>query len=223
MHNSFSTVYPQITIAFSVHWLPVIPEEAEQMSIIRECHEGTGNSIEARSLSGHFGRDKTSALLTSKVYFPNIKRKVTDFVNTCDACQRVKCGGKFEKGGDKLKSIPVPHEVWVQVGIDLVTNLPETPEGYNTLCTVIDYKSKWVESKPLKGKFAVGVAEFLFEIMCRHGVAKIHISDQGREFVNEVASKFYELAGVRHNITSAYHPQVCTNTQFSPRFPGIHS
>ena len=98
-----------------------------------ECHEGVGNSIEARAMSGHFGRDKTVQLLCSKLFFCNIKEKVSQFVNSCEACQRVKAGNKFDKGGEKLRSVPVPYHTMNQLGIDLVTNLPVTPEGYNTI------------------------------------------------------------------------------------------
>ena len=165
----------------------------------------------------------------------------------------MKCGGKFEKGGEKLKSIPVPRMPMRQLGIDCITNLPNTEEGYDTIVTAIDYTSKWPESKPLKGKFTEGVTEFIYELVCHCGAAKIHISDQGRKFVHQVcviscsyivyiyifitvydrdyfcvrlricvhfififyflllyskvADKFYELTNIRHNITSAYHPQ----------------
>ena len=53
--------------------VPVIETEAEQWRIIRECHEGTGNSVEAKAMSGHFGRDKTVALIQSKAYFPGFR------------------------------------------------------------------------------------------------------------------------------------------------------
>ena len=33
------------------------------------------------------------------------------------------------------------------------------------------------------------------------------ISDQGREFVNQVESELLELTGIEHRVTSAYHPQ----------------
>ena len=137
-------------------------------------------------MSGHFGRDKTVQLLCSKLFFPNIKDKVSEFVNSCEACQCVKAGNKFDKGGEKLKSVPVPCQTMNQLGIDLVTNLPVTPEGYNTIVTAVDYTSKWVESRALKGKFAEGVAEFMYDLVCHFGASKIHISDQGTEFVNQV-------------------------------------
>ena len=166
--------------------VPVIETEAEQWTIIRECHEGIGNSVEAKAMSGHFGRDKTVALIKSKVYFPGFRQKTIEFIKSCVACQCVKCGGKFKKGGEKLKPIPVPRMPMRQIGIDCITNLPNTDEGYDTIVTAIDYTSKWPESKPLKGKFAECVAEFMYELVCHHGAAKIHISDQGREFVNQV-------------------------------------
>ena len=160
--------------------------EAEQWRIIRECHEGTGNSVEAKAMSGHFDRDKTVALIQSKVYLPGFRQKIIDYIKSCVACQYVKCEGKFEKGGEKLKSIPVPRMPMRQLGIDCITNLPKTEKGHNTIVPAINYTSKWSESKPLKGKFAEGVAEFMYELVCFHGTAKIHISDQGREFVNQV-------------------------------------
>ena len=149
-------------------------------------HEGVGTSVEAKAMSGHFGRDKTVSLLISKVYFPGITNKMKQFVDNCEACLHVKAGSKFEKGGDKLISIHVPLVTWTQLGIDLITNLPVTPEGYNTMVTCIDYTSKFVESKPLIGKCAEGVAQFMYELVCCYGAARIHISDQGRKFVNQV-------------------------------------
>ena len=137
-------------------------------------------------MSGHFSRDKTVQLLHSKLFFPNIKDKVSEFVNSCEACQHVKARNKFDKGGEKFKSVPVPYQTMNQLGIDLVTNLPVTREGYNTIVTAVDYTSKWVESRTLKGKFTEGVAEFMYDLVCHFGASKIHISDQGREFVSQV-------------------------------------
>ena len=171
---------------FSVKYIPVIIDEEEQWRLVCMSHEGVGTTVEAKTMSGHFGRDKTVSLLSSKVYFPNITNKVKQFVDSCEACQCVKAGSKFEKGGDKLKSIHVPLETWNQLGIDLITNLPETAEGYNTIITYIDYTSKFIESKPLIGKCAKGLAQFMYELVCHYGAARIHISDQGREFVNQV-------------------------------------
>ena len=160
--------------------------DADHWRIIRECHEGTGNSIEAKAMSGYFGRDKSYV-----------------------ACQCVKCGGKFEKGGEKLKSISVPRMPWRQLGIDCITNLPQTDEGYDTIVTAINYASKWPESKGLKGKYADGVAEFMYELVCHCGAAKIHISDQRREFVNQVCVNYCSYAIYMCNFSLVYNQDEC--------------
>ena len=36
---------------------------------------------------------------------------------------------------------------------------------------------------------------------------EVVISDQGREFVNQVQEELYRLTGTEHRVTSAYHPQ----------------
>ena len=60
-------------------------------------HEGLGSSVEAKAMSDHFGRDKTYFLLASKVLFP-IKTKVRVLVVSCETCQHVETGSKFERG-----------------------------------------------------------------------------------------------------------------------------
>ena len=60
--------------------IPVVESESDKWRIVRECHEGTGNSVEARAMSGHFGRDKTLALIQSKVYFPSMRKKIEAFL-----------------------------------------------------------------------------------------------------------------------------------------------
>ena len=44
--------------------------------------------------------------------------------------------------------------------------------------------------------------------MCRHECPEVLITDQGREFVNEVSGELYSVTHTEHRITSAYHPQV---------------
>ena len=65
--------------------------------------------------------------------------------------------------------------------------LTETPRGNKYIITATDYFSKWPEAAPLPDKTAVGVADFLFSLFCRHGWPERIISDQGREFVNAVS------------------------------------
>ena len=86
--------------------------------IIRDNHE-----------IGHLGCDKTMDSIRMRVYFPGLKDKVSTYVTSCEYWQRVKTGLKFKKGCKTLTTGDVWNEVWYKTGIDLITNLPETPEG----------------------------------------------------------------------------------------------
>ena len=44
--------------------------------------------------------------------------------------------------------------------------------------------------------------------MCRMDCPETIITDQGREFVNELSSALYDITNTEHCITSEYHPWV---------------
>ena len=73
------------------------------------------------------------------------------------------------------------------------------------LCT--DYFSKWQEAQALPTKSAEGVAHFLLSLIAQFGCFSVCISDQGHEFVNALNDKLFEMAGIEHRVSSAYHPQ----------------
>lgn len=71
----------------------------------------------------------------------------------------------------------------------------------------MDYYTKWAEAGALCSKTAVEVAQFLAGLFFRHGLPAIIMSDQGREFVNRLHDELFLVSGVRHMVSTAYHPQ----------------
>ena len=147
-------------------------------------------------------------------------------MESCERCQRNK--KKLQKQAGVLHPIVVEPKIWHQVGMDLIGPLQETPRGNKYIVTLTDYFSKWAEAAALPDKCAVGVAKFIYsvrvimiiiiivitfifytQVMCHYGCPKVLITDQGREFVNEVSAQLYSITHTEHRITSAYHPQVC--------------
>ena len=137
----------------------------------------------------------------------------------------------LKKAVGGLHPIPVKPNIFHQVGMDLIGPLPETPRGNKYVITLTDYFSKWAEAAPLPSKHADGVAKFIYSVsipagittniqfttevlstgdLCRFGSPEILITDQGREFVNELSAELYSITNTEHRITSAYHPQVLT-------------
>ena len=70
-----------------------------------------------------------------------------------------------------------------------------------------DCFSKWTEAKALKSKSAAEVVNFIFDTVSTFGCMDTIITDQDREFVNEMNDRLCELLKIRHKLTSPYHPQ----------------
>ena len=51
------------------------------------------------------------------------------------------------------------------------------------------------------------MAAFLYSMILRHGCPQEIVTDQGREFCNQLVDELEKHTGFKHKITSAYHPQ----------------
>ncbi|KAJ9556479.1 hypothetical protein OSB04_011093 [Centaurea solstitialis] len=99
-------------------------------------------------------------------------------------------------------------DVW---GIDFMGPFP-CSFGFYYILLAVDYVSKWVEAKATRTDSAKDVSDFVKDkIFCRFGVPKVVISDRGTHFVNGVMANLFKKYGVKHCISTAYHPQ--TNGQ----------
>lgn len=63
-------------------------------------------------------------------------------------------------------------------------------------------------ARKLTDKTAKTVARFVYDdIICHHKCPAVEISDQGREFCNNLAKELFRLTGTQYRVTSRYHPQ----------------
>ena len=198
----------------SVYGVEVITDPDMQLEIIQSIHSGIGPSLQAQSTGGHLGINKTRECVTKRYFWSKVKEDVSDFINRCHKCQVAK-KTKLQKATAKMHPVHVPNKVWTQIGIDMVTGLPETAEGYVNVLCVIDYFTKWVEMLPCRTKTGHEIAHHLYQLCTRHGCPEIIISDQGPEFNNAANATLFSLLGVEHRVTAAYHPQVGTNYLYS--------
>ena len=111
---------------------------------------------------------------------------------------------KFKKYQVNIIASLLKLEVMQQIGID-ICSLSEVG-GFKYLVVFIDYFSKQLEAKPIKDKSVPTIAQFLYEVIFRHGYKKFQINDQGRESANDV-SKVLHMIGTEQRKNIAYHPQ----------------
>lgn len=76
------------------------------------------------------------------------------------------------------------------------------------LLVAIDYFTKWVEAEPLATITTAKVQSFIWKnIICRFGIPRVLITDNGRQFDNHGFKAFCLSYHIDHRLTSVAHPQ----------------
>ena len=72
----------------------------------------------------------------------------------------------------------------------------------------IEYFTKWVEAEPLANITQQNVKNFVWKsILCRFGVPRVLVSDNGQQFDNAFFKDFCEHFGIQNHYSSPAHPQ----------------
>ena len=78
----------------------------------------------------------------------------------------------------------------------------------------IEYFTKWVEAKPLAKITQQNVKNFVWKnIVCKFGVPRVLISDNGRQFDNTLFRDFCEHFGIQNHYSSPALPQANGQTE----------
>lgn len=62
-------------------------------------------------------------------------------------------------------------------------------------------------AKPLSNSKATAIIKFLKRIFLEHGIPLLIQTDQGRNFLSDELSQFFNENGIYHSISTPYHPQ----------------
>lgn len=155
--------------------LRVIRDEKKQEEIVSDAHAGFGDSVESKAVRSHLGFDKTEEKIASKVWWPPIRKDVRNYIKACVRCQRRV--PRLQKGSEQLHPADILQHPWSQIEVDICF-MPTSKEGYTCMVVAVDYFSNWTEAEALHGKYAEGVANFLYNCICRHGCFDIQITTE---------------------------------------------
>ena len=76
--------------------------------------------------------------------------------------------------------------------MDLVGPLPPSQGGNKFVVVVIEYFTRWIEAKPLATITSETVKKFFWQnIICRFGVPRTLIVDNGKQFDLDKFKEFY--------------------------------
>jgi hypothetical protein len=153
----------------------LVPKSKERVFLVKQMHEDLG----------HFGEQRTLAEVQRRYFWHNRTEDVKAVVRGCQQCQLVRSLGIIRSGDEQLKSIHV-CDLFHRVTLDTTGPLPETKSGNKYILMAIDHYSKWCEAKAVANHGAKTAARFLEdEIICRYGVPKFVLTDNGGEWAAE--------------------------------------
>ena len=96
--------------------------------------------------------------------------------------------------------------------------LPQGKRQMKFLLVAIDYFTKWVEAEALATITEAKVQNFVWKnIVCRFGIPRTIISDNGRQFDSRAFRFFCSNLGIKNKYSSPGHPQANEQTKVTNR------
>jgi cleavage and polyadenylation specificity factor subunit 1 len=152
----------------------------------------------------HPGINTTIKNVSRRGVWLNMRSNITNWTKACMSCQRSKVT-KHNK--TPIQKINVPAAKFSEISIDIVGPLEES-DNMRYLLTIMDRFSRWCEAIPIADITAQTVIKQLFDQwISRYGLPKTILSDQGRQFQSQEFKTFCDRMGIKHVVTTAYHPQ----------------
>ena len=153
------------------------------------------------------GQDKTVELIRRNFWWPKMDECITDFVRSCEECQKNKLARHQPYG--LLSPLELPYAPWQSIAMDFITDLPVS-DGCDQLWVIVDRFTKMAHFLPLpkEGKTASDlVITFAREVWKHHGLPSDIVSDRDSRFTSGVWKEFLRLSGIRPRMSTAFHPQ----------------
>jgi hypothetical protein len=151
----------------------------------------------AHDTLGHFGAEKSYAVLREAYYWPGMHRDLElGYIPSCMECQRNK--SKTTKLRGPLHPLPVPDKRNERVAVDFIGPLPED-KGYNCLMTMTDALGSDIHLVPTRTDLkAPGAADLFFKHwFCENGLPDSLVCDCNKLFISKFWQSLYKLTGVR--------------------------
>lgn len=178
-------------------WLVVVPKHL-RITILNELHDVPS--------SGHLGLLRTYTKVKERFYWPGMYQTVKKYVSSCDPCQRRKKPHTRPSG--LLQPLHPPLSPFQRLGVDFLGPFPLSRTDNRWIAVAIDHTTRYAITRALPTSTAVDLANFILEdVILKYGAPRELLSDRGRSFLSRVVSEILQSCSVRHQVTTAYHPQ----------------
>ncbi|GJV68520.1 putative reverse transcriptase domain-containing protein [Tanacetum coccineum] len=100
------------------------------------------------------------------------------------------------------------YSKWENITMDFVTKLPKTSSGQDTIWVIVDQLTKSAQFLPMKETNSMEklTRQYLKEVVSRHKVPVLIISDQDSKFTSHFWKSLNEALGTQLDMSMPYHP-----------------
>ncbi|GJT88426.1 putative reverse transcriptase domain-containing protein [Tanacetum coccineum] len=155
----------------------------------------------------HSGADKMYYDLRDLYWWHGMKRDIADYVSKCLTCSNIKA--EHQKPSGLLQHLEIPKWKWEKITMDLVIKLPKSSSGYDAIWVIVDRLTKSAHFLPIREDYKTEKLTkfYINEIVARHGVPVLIISDRDGRFASHIWQALQKALGTRLDMSMAYHPQ----------------
>ncbi|KAL2247788.1 UNVERIFIED_CONTAM: Gag-Pol polyprotein [Sesamum indicum] len=175
---------------------------------MREIHEGScGNHSGARSLA--------QKVMQQGYFWPTLVEDSKNLVRKCESCQRY--ASLIHQPATPMEPIRIacPFDQW---GIDIVGPFPPAQAQKKFIIVAVEYFSKWVEAEAVAKISEKEVINFIWKnIICRFGIPRILISDNGTQFQGRKITEWCKELKIAQHFTAVANPQANGQTEVTNR------
>ncbi|KAL2238323.1 UNVERIFIED_CONTAM: Retrovirus-related Pol polyprotein from transposon [Sesamum indicum] len=183
-------------------------DEERALYVMREIHEGScGNHSGARSLA--------QKIIRQGFYWPTMAKDAKELVKKCESCQ--KYASLIHQPATPVEPIKIacPFDQW---GIDIVGPFPPAPAQKKFIIVAVEYFTKWVEAEAVAKISENEVINFIWKnIICRFGLPRILISDNGTQFQGKKITGWCKELKIAQHFTAVANPQANGQTEVTNR------
>jgi hypothetical protein len=175
--------------------LAPLPLRAE---LITEAHNS--------KIGGHGGAFRTAERIKEFFWWPNMDRDIEDHVSQCQTC--LSSTNKGTLPPPPLLPLPALTRPNQRIHIDLFGPLKTSKTDKKFVLVITDAFSKLTHLRAIQDKSAPTVAQAILDhYLYVFGIPDFIITDQGKEFCNELQKCIWDDLCIEHKTTTPYHPQ----------------
>ncbi|GKA75648.1 putative reverse transcriptase domain-containing protein [Tanacetum coccineum] len=177
LYGMIKKLKPRADGMLCLNWRSWIPCRGNLRELImHESHKS--------KYSVHPGSDKMYQDLKKLYWWPNMKAEIATYVSKCLTCAKVKA--EYQKPSGLLVQPVIPIWKWENITMDFVTKLPKTTSGQDTIWVIVDRLTKSAHFLPMKETDSMEklTRQYLKEVVSRHGVPVLIISDRDSRFTS---------------------------------------